>query len=158
MVDEAKLTKAASEWRKTKFKISSTKFEIKKLPVMDAVEVFEEIRESIGQYIETIENESSIEVALVKMVLAAPRDMVRSVRQRLFYEVKFQNANYQTPVPIMEAGEESAFEGLNVFAVYEVFIRALSVNFFDSFQELNSRFNLNGPSTPQLAPQTSTPS
>ena len=153
---DSKLAKAASEYRKTTVKIGDTTFKINKLMVMDSLDVLEEIREGMGQRLLELEH-MSLQEAIARAVIGAPRDLVARIRDRLFEEVTFKNQSAKTHVTLA-GSEEMAFENLSAVDVYEVLVRCLAVNFFDSFQELISRLNQSELDSNQSQQSTSTPS
>ena len=151
---ENQLANAASEYRKTTVKIGDTTFKINKLMVMDSLDVLEDIREGMGQRLLDLEN-VSLQEAIVRAVIGAPRELVARIRDRLFEEVTFKNQSAKTHVTLA-GSEEMAFENLSAVDVYEVLVRSLAVNFFDSFQELASRFTQSGLDSNQSQQSTST--
>ena len=153
-MDEDRLVSAVGEWQKTKFQIGTTHFDVRKLLVDDAFWLLEEVREGMGVSFGNIDLDDQIDlrVHIVKAVLGAPRELVRSVRDQLFANVLFRNQHNKTPVPLL-GSEDSAFDGLSAFDIYEVLVRCLAVNFFDSLSEkissLNqAELNSDSPNTP----------
>ena len=66
------------------------------------------------------------------------RHFVERIKAELFKFVRY--ATQKNKVPETVAGDEdSAFEGLTVFDVYEVLVRALAINFIGPFREWLSR-------------------
>ena len=60
------------------------------------------------------------------------------VGRKVFEKVSFANARITTPQQLAGT-EDTAFDGLEPVAVYEVLLRALAVNFTASFRALVSK-------------------
>ena len=72
------------------------------------------------------------------LILSVDPVGLENVRKYLFAEITFTNANAKTAMPL--AGNEGlALSGLEPVAVYEILMRALAVNFTESFSAILSR-------------------
>ncbi len=153
---EDQLTQAASEYTKLNVQIGETHFEIRKLLVMDSFAVLEELREGLGEQLGEVDSDDPLQVTMVKTILSAPRELVISIRDQLFANVLFRNESYRTPM-ILAGMEEAAFDGLTPIDVYEMLVRCLAVNFFDTFREIASKLGVGLSNGAELNPPTSTP-
>ena len=135
----------------------TTTFHIGKLFPMDAFRVLEKIRTALGVGMASVPAGQSTAASIVAVVLSLPEDRFTEVRNLLFSHVTFTDKNVQTPLHV--AGmEEQAFANLDPLNIYEIFLRCVAVNFFQSFKGLLSRI---GPMLQDILPQdtkTSTPS
>ena len=125
----------------TEFEIDGTRFFVAKLPAMAAFFLLEQIRHELGKSQALTIPEGAEEqtiTALLKMVLSLDPAFVRLVRLKLFEKVSFSNARVTTPQPLAGA-EDTAFDGLEPVAVYEVLLRCLAVNFLGSLRGLVSK-------------------
>ena len=154
-MDNPQLTQAASEFQKTDITIGKTQFRIRKMLVMDAFHTLEIIRFGLGERLGQLQNLDSIGDVILKIVFSAPLSLINEVRGRLF-----ENMLYKRPPEVKDfvplaGSEETAFEKLPPIAVYEMIVRGLSVNFFDSMTESLSRFGLDLQDSAQPNHQTS---
>ena len=99
---------------------------------MKAWSLLERIREKMADTLGGIELEGPVtELDFFRSILGLEATFVESVRRELFMFVYFTNEAAQTRQRLGGA-EDTAFEKLEPFAVYEVLLRALAVNFFPS--------------------------
>lgn len=116
-----------------------TDFEIRRLLPEEAWECFEEVREAIGARVVTLHGFGSVNTMIVGVLLSLPRPTVKSIRSQLFSEVYFTNRHQKTQAPV-DGNIPTAFSGLKPISIYEVLVRAFTVNFSDSLTELLSFF------------------
>ena len=124
------------DFSETEAVIGPTTFSFTKLGAMEGWNVLERIREEVGktadlEKLEFGEDMKAMAVSLLKAVLALPSPVVEEIRRRLFASVQFKSAS--TTWQALAGAEDSAFNGLESSAIYEVMGRSLSVNFFGSF-------------------------
>ena len=74
-------------------------------------------------------------------ILSVDEDLVKYLLDKMFMYVEYTDENSPDPVPL-RMKEEGVFAKMDVFAVYEVLMRALVVNFLDSLLESLSRIGV----------------
>ena len=125
----------------TEFAIGETRFRIAKLAAIPAWRLLERIRAEVGRTLQGLdmpeagEGKSAAMVAALSAVLALPEPFVESLRVTLFKHVQYSNRHVGQLSPL-DGSEDSAFDGLEPVAVYEVLVRSLAVNFSPSFRGL----------------------
>lgn len=141
-MDESALPENWNDYKNPTVTIKGTTFKIRKLPTMKAVRVLEIIRQGLSGQLDQLQNQESLGIVALKVILGAPTEVFENVRNRLFEEVVFSAPpNVKSFIPL--AGmEETAFEDLSPFDVYKLLVRCLAVNFLDSMNEISSSFQL----------------
>ena len=149
---------SVATWTEPEATIDGTRFFFGKLPAMRGFEVLEQIRVEIGDKADE-ELTAGIE-SLLKALLSLSRGFVETLRRELFKAVRYSNARAQTP-QVLAGAEDTAFDGLEPIAVYEVLGRSLAVNFSDSFRRLGSTLaaaaGSTSPSSREASPDSSPP-
>ena len=144
MVSEAKLRSLISEWEKTEFTIRETRFQIQALNAMEAFDISEDIRESVGpRSLGLLGGSKDDLVILAGLMLSMPKNHLGAIRQKLFAHILFTNSVNHDPTPLFP-DENMGFMGLLPLHIYEVLLRSFAVNFTESFSELNSRIEAVG--------------
>ena len=89
---------------------------------------------------------------VAKLVLGLDLSFVEKLRNVLFGTVRYQTIKSKTQRPLgnNEVDQDQAFENLEAIQVYEVMLRALAVNFFDSFRGLAGLLGLGDPRATNL--------
>ena len=135
----------------TEVTIGTTRFFFAKLPAMAAYDVLEDLRYEFGQIpnllsdleVGELGTKSQREQVVVRALMHAFTGLrpqfVKQIRDKLFQVVSFSNAQAQTP-QVVRGAEDTAFNGLESSAVYDVLLRSLAVNFTDSLRDLQSKF------------------
>lgn len=123
-----------------------TKFVLSKMPGTVAWDTLEDIREALSDPI--LKRGSDARGFMEQILLALPKPFTRRLRDKMFNYVTFTNAIARTPLTLA-GSEETAFDAIDAepVAIYEVFVRALAVNFTGSYRDLVARISI---------PQTST--
>ena len=142
--------------------IRDVTFQIRKLLPMEAFRLLETLRpalkglvtEDVGDVLERAESDDEAErgltradlLMLVNLVSGVDSVIVEKVRKQLFRRVAFMSGSQPSEVPLAN-NEELAFKDLDVFHIYEIFVRALAVNFIESWAAFNSRLPSENPSS-----------
>ena len=137
-MDKGKLQKAVSEFEKTEVKIKNTTFYFDELPPMEAFDLLEELRPGIAHAFGMLREGMTFEVACVVLFLGLPVQTVRNGRDQLYRSVRYKTEQIQTPQVLFDE-EDTAFAGCSALDMYEIILRAFSVNFTESFLEMQSR-------------------
>ena len=124
--------------------IGETRFFFRKMSAMQAFPVAEMIRHELKNIMKDLNLEESdpdsfaseIKTAL-QVVLGARPAFVETLRHRLFGYIDYMNA--KTTRQCLAGSEDQAFSNLKLIAVYEVLVHALKVNFWDFFEEVQSK-------------------
>ena len=74
-------------------------------------------------------------------ILSVDEDLITYLLDKMFQYVDYTDENSPDPVSLRRK-EEGVFAKMDVFAIYEVLVRALVVNFLDSFLESLSRIGV----------------
>ena len=115
----------------------STNFKINKLLAMDAFDLLEDIRPSVGMGITAILGKGLPTTTILAMILNLPKNTFSNIKSKLFQGVSFTNTNMKSPT-ILAGNEDVAFNGLEALDIYQIFFRAFVVNFFSQFNVLLS--------------------
>ena len=139
------------------FTISETRFIIEKLPALEGWHCLETIRAELGsigldQIIVTIREQQTAmgrgktedaatreQEVIAAVILVLGKLGVRFIdelRKTFFARIRF--ASPSTTVQPLAGAEVMAFNGLEPISIYEVLVRSLVVNFFDSFQLIDT--------------------
>lgn len=141
-------------WSDLEFNIvqndTTVKFYIEKLTPLKALALFERIRPGIGAAMAHLRKGDMNESSYIDMVCLLPPETVALAMDRLFKTVRFTRSNIPDPVTL-QGDIDSAFDGLEPIAIYEVLVRCLVVNFIGSFSALLSR--MDGEETQDTLPQ-----
>ena len=124
----------------------AVKFNIKKLPALDAFDLLERMRHA---YFTGDINASHIPgskdkavaafSAVIQGVLSLAPDVVADIRDTVFASVTFSGNGVQASMPIPLLDNESlAFANLEPTEIYELIVRCLVVNFKKSFSGMVS--------------------
>ena len=104
-------------------------FTIKPIAGWTAVKILEQIRRNFGFQLSNIDVRPGLEVlALLQPLLTADISFVEKLMEDMFASVKF-SGNGATNFPL-KGKEDIAFARIGPFAVYELLIRCLVINFF----------------------------
>ena len=94
-------------------------------------------------------------------ILSADEELIKYLLDKMFQYVDYTDEDSPDPVTLRRK-EEGVFAKMDVFAIYEVLLRALVVNFLDSSLELLSRIGVlrkvQEEAQEESKPSTSTPS
>lgn len=121
--------------------IGATTFHFERLPPMTAFTLFDQLRERLGNQIDTArginpDNRMEFGLVIVKIFLGLPSADIAYARDSLFPSVTFVRPPNVTAAQKLAGAEEIAFGELPAVAVYEVAVRAFCVNFTDSWSHL----------------------
>ena len=139
-MDKGKLAAAASEFEKREVKIKKTTFYFDEMPPMEAFDLLEELRPGIASAFGMLREGMTFEVGLVVLFLGLPQETVRNARDALYKHVRYRTPQIQTPQRVFDE-EDTAFGGCSALDMYEVILRAFSVNFTESFLGMQSRMD-----------------
>ena len=134
--------------------IGETTFTFNKMLPLEGFRLLEEIRVAVKNIAEVLGGNSG-GIVIGELVGAVPIDIIIRTRSQLFQFVSFTRPNIPTPMVLGKA-EEAAFDGLEPAHIYEVWARALAVNFSGSLVAFTSRWSGRGAGagTPQWKPET----
>ena len=112
-----------------------TTFNFAKMPATKGWDTLEEIREAAGGNIDL--GAGGPATAIPALIRTLPKPFTRQLRDSMFKHVTFRNRMAQSPLELA-GNEETAFDAIEAqpIAIYEVFVRSLTVNFTDSFVDL----------------------
>ncbi len=132
-----------------------THFTLTKMPATKAWDVLEDIRDSASGALD-VQHSGGTEAMVRALVGALPKPFARRLRDTMFGCVTFRNQMMQSPA-VLAGNEETAFDAIEAdpIAIYEMFLRSLSVNFTDSFVALFEKISTIQKSTGPL-PNTET--
>ena len=127
----------------TEFEIGGTRFFVAKLSAVAGFDLLEVIRHEIGKS-GVLGKEISDTTAAdtnamwLQMVLSLDPAFVAYIRKILFEKVEF--SNHLSARQPLAGVEDTAFLDLEPVAIYEVLVRALTVNFTASLESVVSKF------------------
>ena len=118
-----------------------TVFMFDKMPALEGWDTLEDIRANSVQPLNLV-HAGGIEPAIDALIGGLPKQFTRELRDKMFAHVRFRNHLAQTPV-VLAGDEAMAFHtiGAEPIAVYNVFARALAVNFTPSLVALFDRIS-----------------
>lgn len=119
------------------FTLGEVTFVVNKMPAMPAKDLFETLRIGIAEALGGAD-ESGGELAVgLQIVLGLPRPTFDEACQRMFTDITWTSPQSEGASQLY-GEEDNAFAGLEALHVYEVFVRALVVNFHGSWVALRS--------------------
>lgn len=123
-----------------------TAFRFAKIPAMEAWTILEMIRVEVGRTLDRQLGDTDAQ-AVLRIIMTLRTEFIGRLREAMFAHVTFscRLTDWQT----LAGAEDTAFNGLEPAAVYDVLLRSLAVNFTESFRQLQSL------SAPVAAPTTS---
>jgi hypothetical protein len=130
------------------FEISGCEFHVAKLKGLQGFRVFEKIRVALGRAHEsvTFESDSKEDVAkaMISVVTKLQADDVEAVFRDLMpcIDVKLPNSDVMNPYSKMTG---VIYEIIDPLDIYEIIVRAVAVNFMESFLRVLSRAGLKKP-------------
>lgn len=123
------------------FIINDVEFSIVKMRSMEGWKVMEQIRFTLGQ--KDIKIDPSLDgnaflATVLEAIIKMEPTFTDWLRQQLFRGISYQISGTTSYQPLLGA-EDTAFEHLEPYHVYELIMRGLAVNFTSSFLEIQSR-------------------
>lgn len=128
----------------------NTIFYIHKLPALTGFRVLESLREQLGETMAKVDigndqnNNQQAGTEIIKSFILAVAKLPATYVENTLMPALFEHVKYETKdksiVGLKLLGsEESAFSGLEPIVVYELILRALCVNFYQSFAGMISK-------------------
>ena len=136
----AKPKKPAMNWFQSKITLGNTQFTFRKIPGMRAWAYFGEWRqEGLAKVLgaplpdapQSFDPLVDLGISLMKGLAVIDQNLVEKIRTTMFEYVDFYQPGLTKNVQPLAGLEDQAFAELGVAAVFEVFARALAVNFTD---------------------------
>ena len=141
--------------------LEGTRFQIRKLPAMQAHRVWREMLHELGKS-DLLEAFAQIQttdlatnragaLAFVRGVFSLPVDYLERLQRQIFTYVSFSNRR-ATSVQGVAGAEDTAFDGLDPLHIEELLLRGLAVNFMPSLLRIGSKLMALAPSTTSSSP------
>lgn len=125
------------------FTIGNTKFMIHKLTGFEGFRVLESLREKLAEAVASIDFKTEEDVKKIFInIMRMPASYIEGyLIPSLFCNVSYANPSAPNFMPIKGMGAiDMAFEKLEPTDIYEVLLRALCINFYQSFKGKVSAF------------------
>ena len=131
-----------------------TTFTIERLSPMEGYQLIDTMRNMIGNAT-TGSFQESPSAFMMAALTKLPHKDLEYIRKKLFERVQFTRPD-TAPTPRPLAGSEDiAFEGLDAGIIYEMIVRAFSVNFTDILQRVQDALETAEENSKQSAPTQS---
>ena len=124
------------ELKKPVIKKENVTFKFYKLPAVEGLDLFEDIRVAFGRALDSVTPTENLLLTLSKALTAIPADFSKHLREKLFAYIEFTRDGDTATPKLTAEWWPSAFEHLDAADVYELMLRALVINFFSSYKKL----------------------
>ena len=127
---------------KEEVKLGDVTFRFDKMNAMKGFKTFELIRKELSNTLSNVQTDTDdkgLGVEFIKAILGLDVEFMDTLRETMFTHVKFKGNGAQNYVDL-KGSEDMAFQQLSPASIYEVYLRALAVNFTDTLNELKSKF------------------